>query len=149
MRRAATTLTAAMIVASGCGGFEISSVDDRSAGENTTTTVDLDDLNVLERAREVCAPTTRHVRLGDEGATLTVDTEGEDPLDSPGASFVDLFCVIDELDVPDVIVARMENTRALDGAQTAEWGDLSAFWSYHPDSGFELIVSDLTESTAG
>jgi hypothetical protein len=34
----------------------------------------------------------------------------------------------------------MEQTRALDGRQQDTWGGYTASWSYHPDSGMELIV---------
>jgi len=34
----------------------------------------------------------------------------------------------------------MERTRALDGTQSDTWDGLQASWSYHPDSGINLLI---------
>ncbi len=50
-----------------------------------------------------------------------------------------LVTVLDELGFSRAVVSRMDSTRALDGTQTAE-GDLAtAYWTYHPDNGLNVI----------
>jgi hypothetical protein len=38
--------------------------------------------------------------------------------------------------------SKMDRTRALDGMQDASWDDLSASWTYHPDAGLDITVTD-------
>ena len=77
------------------------------------------------------------IELGDEGQSLSMDTEGEE---TSGASYSDVACVLDELGIPDSVSSRMGNTRALDGRQEAQWGEFSASWGYHPDSGMNVVI---------
>ena len=75
--------------------------------------------------------------VGDEGASVSLDTEGEE---SPGTTYSNAVCVLDELGMPDSVSNRMGSTRALDGRQDAQWGEFSATWGYHPDSGMNVVV---------
>jgi hypothetical protein len=47
---------------------------------------------------------------------------------------------MDALTIPQAVREHMSQTRALDGRQTDSWEGFSASWSYHPDSGINLIV---------
>lgn len=84
--------------------------------------------------------------LGDLGFTWAIDTEGED--DSSGDSLEELTCALDALDVPDAVRSHIASTRSIDGRQTDEWDRIEASWSYHPDSGMN-IVFELEPATAG
>ncbi|MCC3296822.1 hypothetical protein [Arthrobacter caoxuetaonis] len=75
--------------------------------------------------------------VGDEGASVSIDTEGKE---SSGTAYTNVTCVLDELGMPDSVSSRMGNTRALDGRQDAQWGEFSATWGYHPDSGMNVVV---------
>lgn len=77
------------------------------------------------------------VDVMDEGTSLQLSTTGKE---SSGASYVDVLCVLEELEVPDSVVARFGSTRALDGQQTADWNGFSASWGYHPDTGLDIVV---------
>lgn len=79
------------------------------------------------------------IELGDEGQSITMDGLGEDSY-GYGAEYLDIYCVLAAIDMPDSVDARLGNTRALDGTQTAEWGEFSAFWNYHPDDGMSVTV---------
>lgn len=81
-----------------------------------------------------------YVTLGDEGRSLTADHQGDE--DAAGASLEELVCVLAMSDVPDSVIAQMEQTRALDGMQSAEWDGLTATWTYHPDNGMDLILEE-------
>lgn len=78
-------------------------------------------------------------RIGDNGATLDLDHQGED--DRRGIGLVALNCVLEELEVPDSVMSQMDRTRALDGRQTAEWDGIEASWSYHPDTGLDVLLT--------
>ncbi len=100
----------------------------------------------LQAAYDACAPDTSKtatgdsgVHLEDDGATLTVDTKGQE--DIVGASVVDLACVLAATSAPASVTANMDSTRALDGTQTATWDGITATWRYHPDNGFELVLT--------
>jgi hypothetical protein len=60
---------------------------------------------------------------------------------SPGATFTQFDCIIEELDVPDAVLDRINNTRALDGYQDATFGEFAASWTYHPDDGLNMTIT--------
>lgn len=96
--------------------------------------------NELDLAVEGCVANEddrRHVYVTDEGGTLILRTEGDE---SAGAPFLVLWCVYDHLDMPEAITSRISSTRALDGTQTGTWDRYSASWTYHPNSGLNLII---------
>jgi hypothetical protein len=92
----------------------------------------------LEDAKEVCAPSTRGVAIGDDGTALIIDSAGAEEF--PRSDLDEVYCIFDELEVPDSVISQVENTRALDGRQGAEWGDYAATWTYHPDDGLNLTI---------
>jgi hypothetical protein len=79
--------------------------------------------------------------LGDGGDTLLIDMMGEE-YTSGTATIGDVDCVLAELDAPTSVTARMDSTRALDGMQTATWDGYSVSWTYHPDDGLDLIITE-------
>jgi hypothetical protein len=92
----------------------------------------------LLTAKATCAPSSVYAQVGDGGDTLTVQTEGEE---DDGITYAQLGCFWKELKVTDAVKSEMEATRALDGRQAGDWGDYHASWSYHPDSGFSMVVT--------
>jgi hypothetical protein len=52
-----------------------------------------------------------------------------------------LGCLLEETGAPSAVEARMESTRGLDGTLEAEWDNWSAFWTYHPDAGFDATFT--------
>lgn len=79
------------------------------------------------------------IELGDEGQSLTIDGQGK-KYSVGGAAYEDIQCVLAATGMPDSVSSRMGNTRALDGTQNAQWGDISASWNYHPDSGSNVVL---------
>ena len=80
---------------------------------------------------------TTGIELGDEGQSLTMDSEGKE---SYGAEFADITCVLDAIGIPDSVSNRMNATRSLDGRLTGDWDEFTASWSYHPDSGMNVVI---------
>jgi PASTA domain len=77
--------------------------------------------------------------VGDEGASLELDMEGDD-FGSGDLNYADVACVLNELDVPDSVVSKMDSTRSIDGRQTEDWDGIEANWTYHPDDGLDVIL---------
>lgn len=87
----------------------------------------------MEYAAGACKlQTGTTANFGDEGLTLTL---------SGNMLFSMQECILNELDVPDSVLAQIGATRALDGMQRAEWGTVKATWTYHPDDGLDLILT--------
>lgn len=80
-----------------------------------------------------------YASVGDGGDSVVLDMEGEE--DIFGLGYYDVMCVLGELDLPDSAESLMLSTSALDGRQTADWDNLSASWTYHPDEGLDVIVT--------
>ncbi|MGV2384733.1 MAG UNVERIFIED_CONTAM: hypothetical protein LOD86_05625 [Thermobifida fusca] len=99
------------------------------------------ELTRLEAAKRECAPGDPDIRLGDNGTSMQIYRAGAE--ERPGASFTQAFCILDELEIPDAVVAHIEGTRALDGRQEATWNGFTASWTYHPDDGLNLILREV------
>lgn len=91
----------------------------------------------ISRAAEKCGLPEN---VNDGGHSITLDTEGDE--DASGDDFLAVFCITVELDMPDSMLSRIDNTRALDGFQSGEWDNYTASWNYHPDNGLLLIIED-------
>ncbi|MDZ5443411.1 hypothetical protein U2F26_11800 [Micromonospora sp. 4G57] len=90
-------------------------------------------------AKEKCGSTFgSDVELGDEGRTLTLHGDGKE---SSGLSFGKLECYWSELKMPDSVKEELLATRALDGRQSGDWDGVHASWSYHPDSGLQMVFT--------
>lgn len=76
-----------------------------------------------------------HFSLGDEGKTLVAD--GVHAYWMPV-----LACMLNELDTSDATIAAIDSTTAMSGTQESTDGDVSYQWTYHPDNGLNLIVTD-------
>ena len=130
--RTITAAAAALLALAGCAESS-GGTTGGAAAERTRLEQAVDDCKQLGLS-------SPYVTVHDEGRSLTVDQEGED--ETSGASIDELVCVLAAAGVPDSVVARMEVTRALDGMQTAEWDGITATWTYHPDSGMNLILEE-------
>ena len=91
----------------------------------------------LKQAHDSCSAGV----LGDVDHTMTLDMGGEDS-DSGILSFDQVACVLEQLDIPASVASRMDATRALDGMQDAEWDGFTASWTYHPDDGLDIILTE-------
>jgi hypothetical protein len=78
------------------------------------------------------------VRVTDGGKTLIVDGRGDE--DSSGTSIITVVCLLGNLKTPEAVKAHMDSTRALDGRQEDSWPGYTAAWSYHPDTGIDLVI---------
>ncbi|KUG58985.1 hypothetical protein [Nesterenkonia jeotgali] len=51
-------------------------------------------------------------------------------------------CIMEEIDAPTHVKDDVSRTRALDGTRDTSWGDYSASWTFHPDSGLNIQITD-------
>lgn len=82
-------------------------------------------------------PLANSAKLRSDGRSIQFDW-GSNP---DASDILMLSCLLEETGAPSAVEARMESTRALDGTQEAEWEDWSAFWTYHPSSGFNATFT--------
>jgi len=115
----------------------ISSNENDSPGESTnSSSAD----TKLEQAFENAISTgSNFVDISPDGKSLSFHTEGAE---TTGLSLDKAVGILIYLDAPDSLFARMDNTRALDGTQTATWGDITAYWTYHPDDGLSVVLEE-------
>ena len=114
------------VAGSSTGGVEYS-------GSPSPTSVPLAD------AYDQCNVADSGGEIADERTTLILDTQGED--DVTGVDYTAVLCVLSQLNTPERITQTMNSTRALDGRVTDSWDSFTASWSYHPDTGLDLVVS--------
>ena len=79
-----------------------------------------------------------YIYVADDGNTLLMDGDGEE---SWGEDTSDISCVLNELDVPDSVVAKMDGTNSLQGVVSDSWDGIEAEWTYHPDDGFDVVLT--------
>lgn len=77
--------------------------------------------------------------VADGGKTLLVKMSGRDG-GAGNAGFAQLDCLLKETGAPGYVSERIGQTRAIDGQVTERWGNVEATWTYHPDSGLNLIM---------
>lgn len=93
---------------------------------------------VFDRAAEACFATySRGVTIDSGGRAMYLNGEGEE---SSGVAVSVQVCILRELDVSDSVFDRIAGTTSLMGAQTAEWGNLEANWTYHPRNGLNISI---------
>lgn len=81
------------------------------------------------------------------GATAAALTTDEKSIQFSSGAYPDsedfemLECMMEAAKAPSAVESRMNNTRALDGTQDAEWEGWSAFWTYHPKNGLDITFT--------
>ena len=141
--RAATCAFFGLVLA-GCGGG--GAAEPEAVAEVST---ELPEPTVFEEVLESCE--VSEDALGDGGKTLQLDGAGKDDrslrdgemVTSPGKlSASDLGCALGTIGTSDAAIARMESTRAMDGMQEFAEDGFTYVWTFHPDSGLDIIVTD-------
>lgn len=135
-----------MILGVGLAGFFLVIADD---AETPSTEPEFDaaealeeELTALENTYEACGESSDGIEVRDDGFTLIISRAVAD--EYPEASWKDLECVFNLIDLPAYIESHIGQTRALDGRQEAEFDNYQLSWSYHPDNGLNLTITDTT-----
>jgi len=117
MRRALVMALALVLTAVGCGS------------ENDAALLTP---RLQQAAEDVQAPGTI-VEVSEDGRTMEITAVF-------GVEAVEV--ILDRLDAPSAVLAKMHRTRALDGTQEHTWGDFTASWTYHPDDGLNVVIEE-------
>jgi hypothetical protein len=103
-----------------------------------TTDPEAEAAALMEEAVATCAPDSDYVWLADEGTSIIA--EGVGVGENPEGSIEEVSCVLTRLGAPESIYTHINTTSALDGWQEAEFGNYTAGWSFHPDSGIDMTI---------
>jgi hypothetical protein len=125
-----------MVVAlAGCGGPSDSSPTPSAATSSAHVEPD------IHKAAFSCGLlNSRYASTGDAGYTITL--EGRPDGEYTGLRPEQIACVLTALAVPDSVVSEMDGTRAIDGTRKASWDKFSATWTYHPDHGLRIVLTE-------
>jgi hypothetical protein len=92
----------------------------------------------LSNAYKSCSwkDTAKTVVLGDAGNSLIVDTR------SKYTSMDGVACILSQLKTPTSITSSIDHTTSMMGERSEESAGLSYSWSYHPDNGLNLVITN-------
>lgn len=130
----------------------LSTLDDEGPAAKAAAKSPLAAADAACTARQLTEEGGDTVELADGGTTLLIDTnplEGYNrqygTLSVTDESADGLLCILGELETPRAIVSQVERTNSLQGVQEAEHDGIAYSWTYHPDSGNEMIIT-LTDA---
>lgn len=72
-------------------------------------------------------------------AGLYIDGAGEG---STGANLECIVSILTFLEVPNSIITRMDSTTALMGVQEANYEGMTLSWTYHPENGLDISITE-------
>jgi hypothetical protein len=139
-RWALMVVAAVVVLAAGAIGFFIgrgSTVDARADVLAAASEAAPQGLH-LRTAFDSCSPRDidNTLSIVDEDTSIVVDTRSE--YRSPAG----MDCVLSELDVPESILAQIGRTTSMMGVQDADHDGFHLSWSYHPDNGVNMVITD-------
>ena len=109
-------------------------------GCSSTTTGGLPSITAprTQTAYEACQKngTIEYVTLADQGESLIIDTG------SQYGTLTGAACVVKALNTPTYVISQIDATTALMGAQTATANGITYRWSYHPDTGVKMTITE-------
>ena len=127
---------AALLALTGCGAQ--ADTTEASSKTSPSPSASVEEMSPLREAYVDCAPQKggRTLTQGDSGKSIIIDTESE------YGSVKGLFCVLMDLNTSDAIWAQIQHTTAMMGVQQADQDGLHYLWSYHPDNGVNMTITD-------
>ncbi|MBT8162552.1 MULTISPECIES: hypothetical protein [Arthrobacter] len=137
-----------MVALAGCGGAKAA---DASTPTPSVATSSAPAESLVQQAFRSChldnSIFADYAILGDGGYTITMKGEPTNQSISDygkviGLTYTEIMCELKAVEVPDSVVSQMNATRALDGMQRASWNKMSASWTYHPDHGLQVILTE-------
>lgn len=134
-----------VLALAGCGGSSDASTPTPSAATSSAPAESL--IQQARRSCELDGVYRDYATLGDSGYSITMIGMPADPTYAnygkvTGLPIEHMACVLKAVAVPDSVVSQIDATRALDGMQKASWDKFSASWTYHPDHGLRVILTE-------
>lgn len=94
---------------------------------------DLHNLTGIIKGGDTCV-------IAEDGKSMKVDTNPDNVSGKNyGSVLADIQTINEQLGLPSSLIDKMEGTRALDGRQEETYGKVAVSWTYHPDSGLEVL----------
>jgi ribosomal protein L40E len=94
--------------------------------------------NLKKIYSDLCDPAWAAV--ASDGSYLAIDTNPFDIEEQTDFDALDAISLINaKFGFPESVYQRMLETRSMDGRQTQTLNDITASWTYHPDSGLEVM----------
>lgn len=135
-------LAALVLLAVGACGSETSAPQSKPTASPTRPTKTSFEFAMLSCKRDISkAPSS--VSLEDQGHTLVIDTEND--FDYQGSEAA--WCVIDFIHPSKALSSQIEHTNSLMGQQDETEGNFRYRWSYHPDNGLDMTITDTATTT--
>lgn len=130
-------LVIAMVAAPLAAAVALVLVLNATLGDHDTSPASGSQLTPMQNALSLCdsGPGKDTLEGGDDGHTIIVST-------GPGGSFAGARCVMRALGAGDAVLAQVDSTTALAGAQDADSGGVHYHWTYHPDNGLDMVITD-------
>ncbi|VXB57619.1 conserved exported hypothetical protein [Arthrobacter sp. 8AJ] len=107
---------------------------------SATQTPTPSDSYIKQTLRSCGVVSSKYATLGDKDRTVTL--QGQPKSSTRGMTMKEIGCVLTGVDTPDSVISRMDGTRALDGMQNASWKGYEASWTFHPDNGVRIILTE-------
>ena len=102
-----------------------------------------DTRTTLQKATSECIKgATVGMELMDAGKSVEMRTAGEKSPYLTGLKQSEVDCVLKASGASSAVLAKMGKTRALDGTRTDSWSNFEVSYSYHPNSGFAVILEE-------
>lgn len=96
--------------------------------------------DLREVYREFCD--SSFATLASDGSYLSIDTNPDDKDDYIDyVAYFAITSVNEALGLPESVLNKMNQTRAVDGMQSYSTDDLDITWTYHPDDGLEVTYA--------
>jgi hypothetical protein len=93
----------------------------------------------LRLAKQICnildEPGMKYIKLYDNDTTAIVDLPDTAPIEG-------VACVLSYLDMPQRVFTSVSNTTALQGVKTASAQGYELEWTFHPDNGLQMIITE-------
>ena len=98
----------------------------------------------LAQAREDCWAYGKLTEAHDGRVTLVMEGVGVaiDEYEDATEEMASAVCVLERIDTPPDVIARIGNTRITDGTQDAEWREYTVTWSFHAGTGMNLTITE-------
>ncbi|MBK0421569.1 hypothetical protein JD292_05735 [Leucobacter sp. CSA2] len=92
---------------------------------------------------DACGINSLGYSVQDDGESIRFDDAAK--FEPNRASASEIECFASSIGAPDSLEFKIGNTRAVDGTLNERWKDHQATWTYHPESGLN-IVFERTDS---
>jgi hypothetical protein len=88
-------------------------------------------------AQRACDAEQLGTVVDDGGKTLVISGSGNE---GDGVDQQALECIFKQVGMPTSVSEQVWATRALDGRVQQTWPGYTASWTYHPDSGLQMVI---------